>query len=155
MICAYFFLIWFFFQIFGTVVYPSCSSSFLASSSRKGIWQLLLNTSNIVPSAPFCYEKKAKENKIWKKIVRGVKSKHILFWRWMDQGVLWKIVVPKYDSEDYTAHKMKFSIEDFLSKCDQIRRKLRIWSRLLKKFLMENFIFCAVLSSFVTTSCAR
>ena len=43
-----------------------------------------------------------------------------------------------------TAQKMKFSIEDFFSKCDQIRRKLRIWSHLLKKSLMENFIFCAV-----------
>ena len=39
---------------------------------------------------------------------------------------------------------MKFSIKDFFSKCDQIRRKLRIWSHLLKKCLMENFIFCAV-----------
>ena len=44
-----------------------------------------------------------------------------------------------------TAQKMKFSIKDFFSKCDQIRRKLRIWSHLLKKSLMENFIFCAVL----------
>ena len=43
-----------------------------------------------------------------------------------------------------TAQKMKFSIKDFFSKCDQIRRKLRIWSRLQKKSLMENFIFCAV-----------
>ena len=43
-----------------------------------------------------------------------------------------------------TAQKMKFSIKDFFSKCDQIRRKLRIWSHLLKKSLMENFIFCAV-----------
>ena len=40
---------------------------------------------------------------------------------------------------------MKFSIKDFFSKCDQIRRKLRIWSYLLKKCLMENFFFCAVL----------
>ena len=40
--------------------------------------------------------------------------------------------------------KMKFSIEDFFSKCDRIRRKLRIWSHLLKKFLMKNFVFCAV-----------
>ena len=39
---------------------------------------------------------------------------------------------------------MKFSIKNFLSKCDQIRSYLRIWSHLLKKFLMENFIFCAV-----------
>ena len=44
-----------------------------------------------------------------------------------------------------TAQKMKFAIKDFFSKCDQIRRKLRIWSHLLKKSLMENFIFCAVL----------
>ena len=43
----------------------------------------------------------------------------------------------------HTAQKMKFSIKHFFSKCDQIRRKLRIWSHLLKKFLMENFIFCA------------
>ena len=41
------------------------------------------------------------------------------------------------------AQKMKFSIKDFFKKCDQIRRKLRIWSHLLKKTLMENFIFCA------------
>ena len=32
-----------------------------------------------------------------------------------------------------TAQKMKFSINDFFIKCDQIRRKLRIWSHLLKK----------------------
>ena len=43
-----------------------------------------------------------------------------------------------------TAQKMKFSIKDFFSKCNQTRRKLRIWSHLLKKSLMENFIFCAV-----------
>ena len=36
---------------------------------------------------------------------------------------------------------MKFSNKDFFSKCDQIRRKLRIWSHLLKKSLME---ICAV-----------
>ena len=42
------------------------------------------------------------------------------------------------------AQRMKFSIKNFFSKCDQIRRKLRIWSHLLKKFLMENLSFCAV-----------
>ena len=40
-----------------------------------------------------------------------------------------------------TAQKMKFSITDFFSKCNQIRRKLQIWSHLQKKSLMENFIF--------------
>ena len=39
---------------------------------------------------------------------------------------------------------MKFSIKDFFSKPDQIRRKLQIPSLLLKKSLMENFVFCAV-----------
>ena len=38
----------------------------------------------------------------------------------------------------FTAQKMKLSIKDFLSKCDQIRRTL-------KKSLMENFILCALI----------
>ena len=38
----------------------------------------------------------------------------------------------------------QFSIKDLFRKCDQIRRKLRIWSHLLKKSLMKNLIFCAV-----------
>ena len=44
----------------------------------------------------------------------------------------------------HTAQKMKVSIKDFFSKCDEIRSFLRIWSQLLKKSLMENFIFCEV-----------
>ena len=32
----------------------------------------------------------------------------------------------------------------FFSKFDKIRRKLRIWSHLLAKSFMKNFIFCAV-----------
>ena len=43
-----------------------------------------------------------------------------------------------------TAQKMKFCIKDFCSKCEQIQDFLRIWSRLLKKPLLENFIFCTV-----------
>ena len=39
---------------------------------------------------------------------------------------------------------MNFCIKDFFRKCDQIRRKLRIWSHLQEKSLMENFIFCVV-----------
>ena len=41
----------------------------------------------------------------------------------------------------FTAQKNKFSIKDLFSKNDQVGRKLRIWSHLLKKSLMENFIF--------------
>ena len=36
---------------------------------------------------------------------------------------------------------MKFSIKYVFCKCDQIRSFLWIWSHLLKKSLMENFIF--------------
>ena len=43
-----------------------------------------------------------------------------------------------------TTQKIKSSIKDFFSKGNQIRRKLQIWSNLLKKSLMENFIFWAV-----------
>ena len=39
---------------------------------------------------------------------------------------------------------MNFSIEDFFSKYDQIRRKLQIWSHIPKKSFMENFLVCVV-----------
>ena len=48
----------------------------------------------------------------------------------------------------YTARKMKISINDFFSKYDKIRSFLRIWSHLLKKSLMEKFIFSAVLDEY-------
>ena len=44
----------------------------------------------------------------------------------------------------HTTQKMKFPIKGFFSKCDQIRSFLRICSQILKKSLIENFIFCAV-----------
>ena len=47
--------------------------------------------------------------------------------------------------KSFTAQKMKFSVKDFFSKCDQICSFQRIWSHLLKKPLMGNFIFCAVI----------
>ena len=42
-----------------------------------------------------------------------------------------------------TSQKIKFSIKDLSSKCEQIRNFRRIWSHLVEKSLMENFIFCA------------
>ena len=53
-------------------------------------------------------------------------------------------------NEFHTAQKMKFFIKVFFSKCDQICRKLRIWSHLLKKSFMENFIICAVEFHFIS-----
>ena len=46
-----------------------------------------------------------------------------------------------FSKKTYTAQK-SFSIKYFFSKCSQISRKLRIWLHLLKKSLMDNFIFC-------------
>ena len=46
------------------------------------------------------------------------------------------------NSCDTLHKKIKFSITDFFNKCDQILRKLRIWSYLLKKSLMENIFLC-------------
>ena len=44
-----------------------------------------------------------------------------------------------YSPKISTAQKMKISIKDFCSKCDQIRSLLRIWRNLLKKSLAEYF----------------
>ena len=47
---------------------------------------------------------------------------------------------------------MKYSIKDLFSNIDQILSFLRIWSHLLKKSLMENFIFYALYS---VSSCVQ
>lgn len=42
----------------------------------------------------------------------------------------------------FIAKNMKFSVKDLFSKCDQLCRKLHIWSHILKEYLMNgNFIF--------------
>ena len=55
------------------------------------------------------------------------------------------LALPRWTKAD-TAQKMKFFIKDSSSKFDQSCSFLQIWSHLLKKSLMENFIFCAVWS---------
>ena len=50
-------------------------------------------------------------------------------------GYVWS---NNYNPAPFAAQKMKFSIKDFFSKCDQIRS-------FLKKSLIENPIICAVL----------
>ena len=52
--------------------------------------------------------------------------------------------MPRKEKTNITAQKMKFSVKDFFSKCDQSCKTLRIWSHLLKKSLLENFISYAV-----------
>ena len=49
-----------------------------------------------------------------------------------------------------TAQRLKFHIKDSFSKRDQILSFLRIWSHLLKKSSMQNFIFYTVIGSYNT-----
>ena len=66
--------------------------------------------------------------------VKFSKDKYIS--RWVDQENLVYV----------TGQKIKFSVKDFFIKCDQIHKKPLIWSHLLKKSLIDNFIFlCIVL----------
>ena len=53
----------------------------------------------------------------------------------------------QYRTGTHNARKMKFFINVFFSKCDQIPSLLRIWLHLLKKSLIGKFIFCAVSST--------
>ena len=66
--------------------------------------------------------------------------------------VIWNYILywgKKFEKISNTAQKMKFSMKDFFRKCGKIRSFLLIWSHLLKKPFIENFIFCAVYSIFV------
>ena len=64
--------------------------------------------------------------------------------------IVFNMYAKVYGTKDtvYTAQKMKFCIKGFSSKFDQIRGRLQIWSHLLKKSLMENFVFCVVVCAF-------
>ena len=70
------------------------------------------------------------------------------YWNSTDQRLAVFLIVKIINESNFfpnlrvgTAQKIKFSIKDFFSKCDQIRSFLRIWSHLLKKSLMKSFIF--------------
>ena len=58
--------------------------------------------------------------------------------------IYWFVGCPS--TSDFNAQKMKFSIKDFFSKCDQICSFLRIWSHLLKKSLIVNVIFLCIVN---------
>ena len=51
----------------------------------------------------------------------------------------------------FTVQRINFFINEFFKKCDEIRSFLWIWSHLLKKSFMENFIFCTVIDDKICT----
>ena len=80
-----------------------------------------------------------------KTILEEVTKNHpSLVTMWFDYQKAFDSVLYKWLIKAFTAQKKKFSIKDFFSKCDQMRSFLRIWSHLLKKSVIENFIFYAV-----------
>ena len=84
----------------------------------------------------------------WIAEVKDLYDDSILYWivqYW--QGYSFeKMKLSSTKKKIFALHKrLNFSVKDFFSKCDQICKKWWIWSHLLKKSLMENFIFCAVL----------
>ena len=97
-----------------------------------------------------CGNKRFRVN-LWGMLNMGTNDQ-IMQGRWkvshMHFPVIWTLQFWEFSLamvEDTTAKKMKFFFKEFFSKCGQIRSFLRIWSHLLKKSLMEKFIFCAVL----------
>ena len=79
----------------------------------------------------------------------SVKSNHnslslniIRFWQVVNRE---EYIAQKWSfSTKITAQEINVSIKGFFSKYDQIRSFVGIWSYLLKKALMKNFIICAV-----------
>ena len=98
-----------------------------------------------------CYNDKLQINLIFDNCLASYEPScsHTFYFLLSDLRYNWQRALRNYfvfiDSLECPLHiKMKFSIQDFFSKYDQIRRNLRnlqIWSQLLKKSLMENFIF--------------
>ena len=53
------------------------------------------------------------------------------------------LILRKQRNKVIDCGQLRYRLNKKRSKCDQIHRKLQIWLHLLRKSLMENFIFCA------------
>ena len=99
--------------------------------SLVAIWRTTNKNKNIIPFVQVETQYSVTLKGIWK-----------LTQPW-SKGLRKRFVLERMqNSWTCTAQKIKFSIKDFF-------RKLRIWSHLLKKSLMENFLFCAVLKKLI------
>ena len=77
-------------------------------------------------------------------------SIRLLSTTWQNQNNLYTITSKIMEKVAHLYFLVYFSsIKDFLSKYDQIRSFLQIWSHLLKKSLMENFILMKEMTSWV------
>ena len=118
-----------------------------------------------LPSVPFTFSRSYNTKLFWFQLKEGLglRDRPVL-----QNTDLWHyITIPSFSEgnlsicyhqsackKEHTKQKIKFSMKDFFSKCDQIRSFLQISLHLLKKSLMENFIFCAKTSFFKNTCLA-
>ena len=79
----------------------------------------------------------------WFSILCFCNSSNKLYSCFFKRYSMWWLISLK--TKKYHCTKKKFFIKDFFGKCYKICRKLRIWSQLLQKSLMENFIFCTLI----------
>ena len=69
----------------------------------------------------------------WNRLIR------MLYWSYHSKSIIHWQYIHCTENEVF--------VKEFFSKCDQIRRKLRIWLHLLKKTLMKNLVlFCVVIN---------
>ena len=124
----------------------SCRISSFTDKNCTGIFQILSMECKDVISTGYCWT-------IW--IIRSIFKRRKFFitfafkyWE-VAKRKIWTInymmAMLTYGTWISLYKKWSFPLMDFLSKCDQIRSFLWIWSHLPMKSLIENFIFCAVL----------
>ena len=100
--------------------------------------------------ALFLFLPNRKFQKVTKTVIyqRNLNKMNKIYFLNDQQNLNWKAVfsIAKKMSITFSGNitqEIKCVTKDFFSKCDEIRFFLRIWSHLLKKYLMENFMFCA------------
>ena len=117
--------------------------------NSKGIKTTLvcIGDKNIMKASSIFIPQKTSENLCFSGVYRGYRNGRglhnnyepcrfcvfLINFRYIHHIRLFFLLLTLYDT------KMKFSVKDLFSKCDQIRRKLRIWSHLLKKCFIEKF----------------
>ena len=125
------------------------------SNIFKSIWtkHIAIWPYNILNTSKACVDVSAKFPKNTSENVVLINLTHYGFsTQWFSQIVFcsWEYFHPFVSSpvfkrcKTYTVQNVKLCVKDFFSKCDQIRKKLQIWSHLLKKSLMETSFFCVV-----------
>ena len=104
-----------------------------------------------------CFKANTRPSLFSKRIFENLFRRKVPYIHW---NITWLFViyilpntVESFLWDTSTTQEMKFSIKGFFSDCDQIRKKLQIWSHLLKKSWMGNFIFvqCRAVSSQLVT----